>query len=75
MTTPPKARRYHATVTETVAPARPQAAADQPGAPARVEVTRKPQDPTSSAEAAKASDQARLERLMATEPQDDGFGD
>jgi len=71
MITPPKARRYHASVSESVTPATP--AQDQPKkqpAPrVKVEVSRK------NASAQAASEDARMQQFMTTEPTDDGFGD
>lgn len=78
MTTPPKARRFHGSVSDSVKPglARPAApdavpAAPPPAGPApsvRLEVTRRTPEP-----AAADDEQARMERLMATDPVEDGF--
>lgn len=81
MTTPPKARRYHASVSESVTPGavRPETDQDIPPSDAskptsaaprmRLEVARKPA-PTPEAE-----EEARLQKFLATEPVEDGFGD
>ncbi|MGP9803918.1 capsule biosynthesis protein [Paracoccus sp. NSM] len=76
MTTPPKARRYHASASEAIAPDEQAAAANPPGAadpgPVRVEVTRRqPQAPQSGT----GDDGAdMMARLSGTQPVDDGFG-
>ena len=76
MTTPPKARRYHASASEAVAPDEQAAAANPPGAaqpgPVRIEVTRRqPQAPRSGSEDDGAD---MMARLSGTQPVDDGFG-
>ena len=76
MTTPPKARRYHASASEAVAPDEQAAAANPPGAaqpgPVRIEVTRRqPQAPQSGSEDDGAD---MMARLSGTQPVDDGFG-
>lgn len=78
MTTPPKARRYHGSVSDSVkpGPARPVTPDDGPAAPppagpaptVRLEVTRKTPGP-----AAADDEEARMARFMATEPVEDGF--
>lgn len=75
MTTPPKARRYHASTTESVRPGIVPPTPDKDETPqpvVRLEVTRKGEQPAPDA---RSEDDKRLERLTATEPVDDGFGD
>ncbi|RNF34522.1 capsule biosynthesis protein [Paracoccus methylarcula] len=79
MTTPPKARRFHASADESVRPD----AADQTGstkaAPkVRVELRKKPTDQAAPASAPKSTAESETEmreRFMRTEDTDDGFGD
>lgn len=83
MTTPPKARRYHASTSESVTPGsasrthEPDPASAAPAAEPRptaapkvhLEVSRKTPKPTAQEE------EARLQKFLATEPIEDGFGD
>ncbi|WP_304616454.1 capsule biosynthesis protein [Paracoccus sp. (in: a-proteobacteria)] len=76
MTTPPKARRYHASASEAVAPDEQAAAAVRPAAgdpgPVRIEVTRRQQAaPQGDADSDGAD---MMARLSGTGPVDDGFG-
>jgi capsular polysaccharide transport system permease protein len=85
MTTPPKARRYHASVSESVtsSAASPEitdqdlpqdtAAETADTSPrVRLEVSRKP---APAAQTAEEEEDARLQKFLATEPIEDGFGD
>ena len=76
MTTPPKARRYHASISESVTPgSAPQthdpepAATPKPAPKVHLEVSRKTPPPPPQDE------DERLKKFMATEPVEDGFGD
>ncbi|MEO1910029.1 MAG: capsule biosynthesis protein [Paracoccus sp. (in: a-proteobacteria)] len=80
MTTPPKARRYHASISESVTPGTASRTHDPEPAPApapqpkaapkvHLEVSRKPAPPAEQQEG------ARLQKFLATEPIEDGFGD
>ncbi|WP_378943270.1 capsule biosynthesis protein [Paracoccus sp. R86501] len=78
MTTPPKARRYHASISESVTPGtapqthdpEPSAAPQASPAPkVHLEVSRK------TAPSAPQDEDARLQKFLATEPVEDGFGD
>lgn len=91
MTTPPKARRFHASPDESVRPAPNPASAPQgPAAPQiRVEIRKKadlpprfgegpvtnPKPASETPPPAPDSDEALRERMMRTDPTDDGFGD
>lgn len=79
MTTPPKARRFHASADESV---RPEASdqADSAKAPprVRVELRKKHSNDAATASAPRSpteSDAEVRDRFMRTEPTDDGFGD
>lgn len=76
MTTPPKARRYHASAAEAVSPDEQAAAAHPPGGaepgPVRIEVTRRPPQAAQSGGADDGADM--MARLSGTQPVDDGFG-
>lgn len=76
MTTPPKARRYHASASEAVAPDEQAAAANPPGAadpgPVRIEVTRRQSHAPQSGTEDEGADM--MARLSGTQPVDDGFG-
>ncbi|WP_410219421.1 capsule biosynthesis protein [Paracoccus sp. (in: a-proteobacteria)] len=80
MTTLPKARRYHASVSESVTPAKAAPGESPPADPTpavRLEVMRKKSepapDPASDPATAATAEQARMERFMTTEPVEDGF--
>ena len=85
MTTPPKARRYHASPSDSVA-ARPspRAADPAPETPpkrVRLEKTSRPAAPAPGPRSANAptppqdGEAGRLDRFTSTGPVDDGFGD
>ncbi|TJZ94245.1 capsule biosynthesis protein [Paracoccus gahaiensis] len=88
MTTPPKARRYHASPSDSVA-ARPSPRTADPAAPetapkgVRLEKTSRPAAPTPGPGPRSANaptppqdgDARRLDRFISTGPVDDGFGD
>lgn len=79
MTTPPKARRFHASADETLRPgASDQADAAREAPKVRVELRKKRSDDAAAGNTPKPaveSDDAVRDRFMRTDPTNDGFGD